>query len=358
MTPEMAREGFRNLLGELTCERLHEVQKRAFAGRGVLLPGLVFHVLAGNLFVSGIESMIHASLCGACSIVRCSAHDRTIPFLWKEALDTVVPRFGSTVEITYWPSSDLDLTRSVAAIADVTVAFGSDRAVETIRGTVPVYRRFVGHGHMVSFAIIGREQLESGDASSLAQRLAYDFSVHDQQGCLSPRAAFLETDSVEQARAFGELLCEAMRELAGTLPRHDLSLPEKAELARARDKAMIDAATGKFALLLSSPTDPFLATISEAVPYEFGSTNRHCDLRLFTDEEQVGSLLEPHAGRIAAIGIGGSHHRWKDLLLRLRVSRVCQIGEMQRPPFGWIHDGRPPMIDLLTFLGVEDQLGL
>jgi hypothetical protein len=36
-------------------------------------------------------------------------------------------------------------------------------------------------------------------------------------------------------------------------------------------------------------------------------------------------------------------------LARMGVHRVCPIGQMQRPPLSWHHDGRPNLADLVNW---------
>jgi len=37
----------------------------------------------------------------------------------------------------------------------------------------------------------------------------------------------------------------------------------------------------------------------------------------------------------------------------LGAKRICPLGEMQRPPLGWRHDGRPALGDLVTWCDWE-----
>src|SRR5690606_15333106 len=71
-----------------------------------ILPKTVFHNLAGNLFISGWESITHAALLGAGSIVRCSESDRVFPAIWAHALSLANPLFSDLIAVCEWPSED------------------------------------------------------------------------------------------------------------------------------------------------------------------------------------------------------------------------------------------------------------
>ena len=91
-----------------------------------------------------------------------------------------------------WRGGDADVEAIVFGEADLVVASGSDAAIAAIQARVA--RRFIGHGHKISFAVIGRERLDDDAAArQLARRLAYDVSLWDQQGCLSPQLCYIES---------------------------------------------------------------------------------------------------------------------------------------------------------------------
>ena len=40
-------------------------------------------------------------------------------------------------------------------------------------------------------------------------------------------------------------------------------------------------------------------------------------------------------------------------LARWGVPRICPLGQMQRPPLAWRHDGRPPLGELIRWTDLE-----
>jgi hypothetical protein len=348
MSPECAREALANFCPQVTEDALlglREAVEGRLAPERIQPPALVFHVLAGNLFLSGIESMLTASIAGACSLVRCSAADVRFPRLWVEALRAEDAQFADTVWVDHWPHDDAAATRAVAEAADAVVAFGTDDSVAAVRELTPTSARFIAHGSRVSFSIVPREAL-GGDLAQIARGIAYDFSVYDQQGCLSPRALFVEAD-MTAATSLARTVVSAMHELAAVMPRHPLALEEAAALARSRDEALIASALGDAAAVIPAAMDSFLVTVRPAAPVQPGCLNRHCDIRVFTNPDELRAALLPHRGRIACMGIAGEPGRWLGMCGALGVARVCAVGQMQKPPVGWTHDGRPALLDLV-----------
>lgn len=361
MAPEMVREALRNFFGRLTPQALLELRQSQLClpeGSTPLVPSLVFHVLAGNLFVSGVESMVMGALSGACNLVRCSSDDVHFPLLWLKAIHEVDREFARTLAVGYWPREEERLTKLACREADAVVVFGTDESVSNVRRLCPPERKLLAHGAKLSFAVVGKESLDLLSSAEIAAReLAYDFSVYDQQGCLSPRAAFIEQGGAVSPRQFALLLRGEMLEAAGRLPRRELSLEESAALARSRDEALIEAASGGNAQLVSKAADPFLITLRSARTYTPGCLNRYADLRVFEEGEELESALAPYRARISAIGVSGEDDRWSELYRRLRVPRVCPTGQMQKPPLGWTHDGRLTLLDLVDLMQMEERAG-
>lgn len=352
LSPAMVAEALRNFTSRVTADALANLQRQHLASAKCRpLPTIVFHILAGNLFISGLESMLMASLAGACSIVRCSSDDTIMPFLWLDALRSASPDFAASLLVAHWPTTDEGAMAAAAEEADVVVAFGSDASISAMRSLTPPSARFVGHGSKVSFAVIGDDALAS-ISDELADGLAYDFTIYDQQGCLSPRAAFIQGDGQEVQR-FANNICERMRHWEELLPLHELSLPEAATMARQRDDALVRAATGEPVRLVSHPSERFVVTLQPAEPFQLGCVNRFCDLRHFHDFGQLARVLAPYANKIATFGSAGTAESIQLLARRLRVPRISQIGKMQNPPLEWTHDGRLPLTDLTDFSSIE-----
>jgi len=215
----------------------------------------------------------------------------------------------------------------------------------------------------VSFALIDEEDLATVSLDVLAQRLAYDFSVYDQQGCLSPRGVFVRTRNAALVEQIGQRLVPAMRKLSARLPLHELSLEEAAALAREREETLIQQAAvasgaarqpcDPRARILSAPTDCFLVEIRSLVPLSLGPANRTVVLRAFCDGNELLEALRPCRGLVSTLGVVRLRPQWERLAQQLVAGRICPVGRMQKPPFGWTHDGYEPLAALCS--GIETR---
>ena len=236
--------------------------------------------------------------------------------------------------------------------AELVVASGSDSAIAAIAGRVS--GRFIGHGHKVSFAVIGIECLNNGAAAhDLALRLAYDVALWDQQGCLSPQLCYIESGGVVTPEQFGALLADALDHFARKLPARTLSLDEKAAVLRFRQAT--EWCTTRTLLASNESTD---WTISIEPDAEFlpSCLNRCIRLKVIHSVTDLSAAIVPHRQHLEAAGMAVGAQRSAaitDLLAATGVHRICPLGTMQTPTLAWRQGGRPRVAEWVEWVGVE-----
>ncbi len=164
--------------------------------------------------------------------------------------------------------------------ADAVVAYGADASLAALRKRCSPATNFIGYGHKISVAVIFREAL---DAPDLLNRIRADVDPFRLEGCLSPRILYVE-ESADQLSDGGAQ--KIARALSGIHPVPGIaSFTNFAELLR----------------LWQASGLPF-STLGYA-----GSSVRI-------------ELMDP---QIRSLGF----------------TRVCPLGEMQKPPLSWGNGG-------------------
>jgi hypothetical protein len=360
MSGPMVAEAINNLLGPISVAKLEKLRRQQLGRTPHLrrtLPRIVFHNLAGNVFVSGWESLILATLVGACNLVRTSSIDLHFPTLWCSALAEVDPVFTRATFCFWCPHEAQEILLTAVASADAVVAFGDDTAVESVRGLTSLHKPFLGHGHKISFALLDERDVSNVQSlARFAKRIAYDFCVYDQQGCLSPRTLFVRTRSQRFVCELAEQIAQDMRKLSVKLPRHPLALEEAVAQTREREETLIHMAAAQsrtarqpvdqHAKLISKFDDPFLVAIRSLEPFWLPPVNRTVILRPFANTAALAKILLPHRGHINTLGVSAARDEWLAIAHELGASRICPLGKMQKPPLGWTHDGYQPLTAL------------
>ena len=141
---------------------------------------------------------------------------------------------------------------------------------------IPNTARFAGYGHKLSAGIIFAEALGKGFSDDLLERVRQDAEPFRLQGCLSPQLLYVES-------------------------AHPLRWPA------------LDAAV-------------------DVAP----------KIRPFTEWENVRKELAKFSPYLSCVGYAGRFEQeWflENALRDLNISRVCPLGQMQRPPLAWRNGG-------------------
>jgi hypothetical protein len=321
-------------------------------------PQLTAHVFAGNVPGLPAIGLIHALLVKSASLGKPAAEETVFPALFARSLAAVDPRLAAAVAIVPWAGGDRAVEESAFAAADAVVVNGSDAAVDGVRSRVPAGVRFVGHGHRLSFAVVGREALDPATIDALTDALAYDVSLFDQQGCVSAHLVYVEQGGQVAPAELGERLAVAMAAFAEQMPRGAISVEEAAAIQQARTAAELRELRGERVRSWESA-----AGTGWTVIYEEESTfvpsclNRLVRVKPVADLRDVPGLVRPLRRHLQTVGTAMRPERRAALaeaLAPLGVCRICPVGRMPHPPLDWHHDGGFSLLPLLKWTALEE----
>jgi hypothetical protein len=323
--------------------------RRLFAEEGVPLAGasrgnrqapqVVVFVLAGNLPGLAVWPAFLALAAGCALVLKPAAGDPAFPELLQESVETLAPELAAALWVLPWRGGDRAVEDVLFAGADVVVAQGSDTTIADLSARLP--GKFVGYGSRLSFAFVGWEVMRHPPARrSAARRLAYDVSVWDQRGCLSPHVCLVGCEKEDSLELFARAVAEELTRLARCLPARQKSVWEEAAIRQFREEAAWSGAQ-----LLGSEADSTWSVSVEKHPHLRPTCGLRC-LRLqpVRSWEEVAAAIGPHRRTIEAAGIAASAKRSgeiKELLRAAGVANVVALGQMQRPTLAWKPGGRP-----------------
>lgn len=321
------------------------VLDRACDGRRALGPPLIVHVLSGNIPGLAATPVLLSLAIKSAVLIKPAAGDPLFPQLLAASIAEVDAELGQCVVVAGWRGGDRDIEAIAFAEADLVVASGSDAAIAAIQARVS--RRFLGYGHKISFAIIGRERLADGAAArELARRLAYDVSLWDQQGCLSPQLCYIESGNVTPAQ-FAEMLAQALAKYAAELPPRHLSFDEQAAVQRFRQEAEWSGAESATVFASAGSTD-WTVSVEPDARFLPSCLNRCIRLKVVPSLAVLATALPPHRRLLEGAGVAVGPVRAAEvgeMLAASGVHRICPIGTMQLPPVAWRQGGRPRVGD-------------
>jgi hypothetical protein len=244
-----------------------------------------------------------------------------------------------------WPSGIAPL-RLLASddewrAAEVVVVSGSDQTVAEVRRQAHG-ARVIGYGHRVSFAVVvdGAEV----DLAETAVAVATDALMWNQTGCFSARGV-LFCGSEERLEVFGELLGDAITAEEKRLGACGFEAGELAARVQARGVAEFTSEIWGDSIGWAQRVDgPFNG---ERVAANVVTLHHVESL-----EELSQAVVVPR-GQLQGVALAAPatvRDEWTEELAQLGVTRICQPGELQAPPAGWLHDGQPNILGWLRIV--------
>ncbi|MGD0017401.1 MAG: acyl-CoA reductase [Verrucomicrobiia bacterium] len=319
-------------------------------------PDLIAHFLAGNVPPPSINSICFGLLLKSANIVKLSAHDPVFPALFVESLREVDAELADCVAVLDWRREETELARAALADADAVIAYGDDDTITELRRLARTDATFLGYGHKLGLALVGREAMTPRALPALAEAATFDASVYDQQGCLSPHAFYVEEGGELSPCEFAAALAGAMAAYQARVPRGQLTVEEAARIAKLRGAYEFRAAADKSVALWAGPAS-WLVIYEEDPMFTVSCLNRVVFVKPIKHLESAPQFIRPFASNLSTVGItpmnpalSGVNERIETFateLTKLGVNRVCPIGRMQRPPLWWYHDGRPNLAELV-----------
>lgn len=320
-------------------------------------PRLTTHILSGNILGLAVPSIVYTLLTKSSCLVKSASEEPLFASLFARTLAEVAPAIAGGIAVVWWKGGEEELEKTAFARSDAVVAYGSEETLTAVRSHVTKNpaTTFIGYGHRVSLGVIGREALT--DMKEVARLAAYDVSLYDQQGCLSPQMFYVETGGAESPRSFANALADALKTLSISLPRGKPSPEESASIQQIRGRYEAKEIAGQDVTLYASPSGTDWTVIYEADPAFVPSVlYRTIMVKPVQDIVQIAGLLTPWEACLSTIGVALSDERllpFAEQVGRLGVTRFCPVGKMQSPPIGWHHDGRFNVLDLLRWVDID-----
>lgn len=354
-SPEMVRHALPFMIEPLRAPALAELFDDELGGRQSLggfaggrrarAPGLILHVLSGNLPGLAAVPMTASLALGSSALVKAASGDRVFPAAWARSIADHDTDLGACLAPVYWRGGDPACEAEAFRGADLVVVSGSDGAVADARTRCP--GRFIGHGHKISFAVVTGDVLRD-DAERAASRLAYDVSLWDQKGCLSPQMCYVEGDFAS-ALAFARRLVAPLGELARSLPPGRTTVEEQVAVQRFRAAAEWEGiSSAKVDVIAPDDSLDWSIVVEEDPTLRPTPLCRSLRVVPFANEAELARALAPARRFLEAAGIAAPADRARRLgetLARAGVNRLCPLGVMQRPPLSWRQGGRPRIGD-------------
>jgi hypothetical protein len=305
-------------------------------------------IMPANVPGGGLHELVAALLSGAAAIVKTSHREPVFFPAFAHTLRRVDRAIGNRLEVVTFGRERDDLIRIMNDECDFIVALGDDASLARLAGAS---RRF-GFGSRTSGALISLAP--PTNFAALADAVARDVVLFEQQGCLSPHHIFIDGGDDAAARDFARSLALALSMLAEALPPAKLSFHTAAAIRRIRERARWRMIGAHDAELIEDRTMAWTVVFDPSAHFTMSPGYRTMTVSTIRDADDLASRLAPVTGRLEAFALavaGPTRVRFLDVLAGAGVTYVCDPGRMQSPPLNWPHGGGA----FLDFLAGRDE---
>lgn len=306
--------------------------------------GKSVHLLAGNVPLSGVTSIIRAILTKNECIIKTSSSDPFTATALALSFIDVDSEHAITRSMTvlYWShEKDIELPKLIMKHADIVIAWGGTEAIKWAVKHTPAHINVMKFGPKKSISIIENPE----NVVAAAEGLAHDVCFYDQQACFSTQNVYYMGDSIDLfATELEKQFIRYEKILPKAIPNFDeqaaFTLTEKESLFAGYN---IKKGINQTWMIIQSPSNSFgtqplgrciylhkVSGIADILPH------------IIKNETQTVTIYPWKAS-----------FKYRDILISHGAERIIESGMNNLFRSGGAHDGMCPLQHLVKYVSHE-----
>ena len=165
--------------------------------------GVLFHIAAGNMDFLPAYSLAEGLMTGNINILKLPSADNGLSLKLIMQLIEYRPELKDYIYVFDTSSSDIQGMRKMADLSNAVSVWGSDMAIEAVRGLAPTGVKIIEWGQKLGFCYITKLD-EVEDADKELENLAKHIAQTKQLLCSSCQVIYVDTDDMNEVKAMGE----------------------------------------------------------------------------------------------------------------------------------------------------------
>ncbi len=165
--------------------------------------GVLFHIAAGNMDFLPAYSLAEGLMTGNINILKLPSADNGLSLKLIMQLIEYRPDLKDYIYVFDTSSSDIQGMRKMADLSNAISVWGSDMAIEAVRGLAPTGAKIIEWGQKLGFCYITKLD-EVEDADKELENLAKHIAQTKQLLCSSCQVIYVDTDDMNEVKAMGE----------------------------------------------------------------------------------------------------------------------------------------------------------
>jgi hypothetical protein len=323
-------------------------------------PELIVSIFSENIPALPHLLFMRSALVKSACIGKVARGEPTFAPLYLKTIEEIDPEMAQCMAVLYWQGGEEEIEATLFGQADAIVLFGGVETCRSLLDKIPGRVKTLVHGHRLGFGVIGRKRMNRQELERMAEAVALDCSMFDQQACLAPHVYYLEEGGEVSTKEFCQAVAVAMERLNQRMPRGRISSGEASTIHQLRAAYEFRELKGEEVLVLASSQKTDWTVVYEKDPGTFSPSPLNRFIRIYGVEDifQIPPALKPIHFFLqnAAVAIGDEREKeFIRILGGLGVARITSPGKMSVPSMMWHHDGISPLSFLLRWCDVEKK---
>ena len=189
--------------------------------------GVLFHISAGNMDFLPAYSLAEGLLTGNINILKLPSADNGLSLKLIMQLIEYRPELKDYIYVFDTASTDIQGMRKMAELSNAISVWGSDMAIEAVRGLAPTGVKIIEWGQKLGFCYISKLS-EVEEADEELDGLAKHIATTKQLLCSSCQVIYIDTEDDNELRAFAEMFLPRLEKAANENATEEIGI-------RARD---------------------------------------------------------------------------------------------------------------------------
>lgn len=312
--------------------------------------GILFHIAAGNAEGLPFYSVLEGLLSGNVNILKLPSMDDGLSILLLHEIIKEEPMLAPYVCVIDVPSTNMEIMRKVAAMADAIVVWGGDAAIQAVRAYAEANTQIISWGHKLSFAYVTQDVLVDTQMQQELYALAYHMCDTKQVLCSSCQGIYVDSDDKKVVEAIGKKFFEILKEVSQRYPSESIGVRGKLSIAIYNEE--LENQTGDKKIFRG---DGVSVIVSFDSKLELSHMFRNCWVKPMLRKEIV-KVLKENKGYLQTVGVICKDEDREELvkeLIKAGVVRITHGGNMSTVTPGEAHDGEYPLRRYCKIVEVE-----
>jgi len=304
--------------------------------------GIILHILSGNVYLVGLGSLVEGLLTGNVTLLKQSSEETVfLPYL-MESLQEIDKEgvLAKSVAVFDYPSTDQEVIRIFKRAVDGIVIWGGEEAVKAYRNELPARTRVIVYGPKLSFAVVTEKGIHESSTERVADQIAKELMVWDQNACTAPQMVFVEKE--DSAQKLASHIADSLGKVNQVIPPGSADLNTAVEIQKIRGVREIAQARGEGRLWSSTGNVDWTVFTSTVQSIEPSPLHRTIKIVGFEKWEEIEREMELLRGYIQTVGLCVGHEEVTSLsekLFKAGALRVLEVGQMGSGEIDDPHDG-------------------